>query len=108
MQNDIIKIKNYLTENGITYEELSKRSNISLNTLKCIFSGRTPNPRIDTVRAITNALGMQEEKQTLAQQVVDATLANLNIADYNLLTPAERQQVANVFNAVVSAIKSKQ
>ena len=56
------EIKNYLKANKITYQELSDRSGISLNTLKNIFSGKTPNPRIDTMQAIERALGIEEEK----------------------------------------------
>lgn len=54
----ISEIKSYLKDHKITYQELSDSSGIPLNTLKSIFRGRTPNPRIDTVRAIEKALGL--------------------------------------------------
>ncbi|MBQ7831296.1 MAG: helix-turn-helix transcriptional regulator [Clostridia bacterium] len=53
---EIQALKIYLKSNKITYEQLSERSGIPLNTLKNIFSGRTPNPRIDTMQAIEAAL----------------------------------------------------
>lgn len=54
------EIKQYLRNNKITYEELSLKSDIPIGTLKSIFSGRTPNPRIDTVQAIERALGLSD------------------------------------------------
>lgn len=52
----IEEIKKYLKKHKINYDELSLKSNIPLNTLKNIFSGRTPNPRIDTMQAIEDAI----------------------------------------------------
>lgn len=45
-------------EEKMTLEILSQKSDIPLNTLKNIFSGRTMTPRIDTVQAIERALGL--------------------------------------------------
>ena len=59
---DIQAIKLFLKQNKITYEQLSEKSGIPLNTLKNIFSGRTPTPRIDTMQAIERALGLDKEK----------------------------------------------
>lgn len=52
----ILEIKSFMKTNKITYEMLSKKSGIPLTTLKYIFSGKTENPRIDTMRAIETAL----------------------------------------------------
>ena len=54
----IEEIKKYMKENKITQIELSKKSNIPLQTLRKIFSGLTSNPRIDTMQAIEKALGI--------------------------------------------------
>lgn len=51
------EIKEFMKINKITQVELAKQSDIPIGTLKSIFSGRTPNPRIDTMQAIENALG---------------------------------------------------
>ena len=56
----VSEIKNYLKKQKITYEELSIKSEIPIGTLKSIFSGRTPNPRIDTLQAIEKALGLNQ------------------------------------------------
>ena len=44
----------------LTFDSLSKMSNVPKRTLEDIFSGRTPTPRIDTVKAIEKALGIGE------------------------------------------------
>lgn len=106
MQTDIEKLKKALKTKCITYTELSMLSGIPLNTIKKIFSGITPNPRIDTIKALEKVL-LESEKPTLAQQVLDTTLANLDIDDFNNLTPTEQQQVIAVFNSVVSTFKNR-
>ena len=56
----IQQLKLYLKKEKISYEKLSSMSGIPLNTLKNIFSGRTPNPRIDTMQAIEAALELNQ------------------------------------------------
>ena len=65
---DIQKIKSIMKSRKITYEELSAKSKIPLNTLKNIFRGKTLNPRIDTVQAIEKALGINENKIELSEE----------------------------------------
>lgn len=59
----ILEIKQELKIRKISYEKLSQMSEIPLNTLKNIFSGKTLNPRIDTVQSIEIALGLENEKK---------------------------------------------
>lgn len=107
MQVDMKKIKQALKDKKITYPMLAKMTGVPLPTITNFFTGKTKHPRIDTVQAILSAVGLEEEKPTLAQQVLDTTLANLNIDDFNNLTPTEQQQVVAVFNSVVSTFKKK-
>lgn len=51
-----LKIKK--RELKITFDELSAKSGIPKRTLENIFHGITTNPRIDTMQAIENALGL--------------------------------------------------
>ena len=60
---DIQEVKKFLKDNNITYQELSEKSGIALNTLKNIFSGRTEHPRIDTWNTILNTLGINKKPQ---------------------------------------------
>lgn len=57
----IQEIKIYMKENNITYQQLSEKSKIPLNTLKNIFRGKTANPRMDTMNSIYDALGLKDE-----------------------------------------------
>ena len=58
---EIQAIKKYLKENHITYEELAEKSQLSISTIKKIFSGISQYPRIDTMQAIENALGITSQ-----------------------------------------------
>lgn len=60
----IEQLKQIAKEKGITYDELVKRTGISISTIKDIFRGKTTAPRIDTIQAIEKALGI-DDKQTL-------------------------------------------
>lgn len=41
---------------GLSLEELAVKSSVPLSTLKKVMSGNTPNPQIETVQAIADAL----------------------------------------------------
>lgn len=56
---NIAEIKKYMKANKITQIELAEKSGIPLQTLRGIFSGKTQNPRIDTMQAIKNALEIE-------------------------------------------------
>ena len=55
---DFQRYKDFMKKNKITYQMLSDRSGIPVGTLKHIFAGYVPNPRIDTVQSIEKALGI--------------------------------------------------
>ncbi|MBO7214558.1 MAG: helix-turn-helix transcriptional regulator [Clostridia bacterium] len=57
---EIEAIKKKLKSEKISYDLLSQKSGVPLNTLKNIFSKRTPHPRIDTIQAIERALGLTD------------------------------------------------
>lgn len=57
---EIKEIKKELKTRKLSYEKLSLLSGVPLNTLKNIFSERTPHPRIDTMQAIEKALGIAD------------------------------------------------
>ncbi len=67
---DILEIKKYLKEHKITYKMLAEMSGVPESTLKNIFGGFTPNPRIDTIEAIERALGINEKSSPAAQESV--------------------------------------
>lgn len=59
---DIQEIKAYMKANKITYDELAERSQLSISTIKKIFSGISKYPRIDTIKTIERALGLEEKE----------------------------------------------
>jgi HTH-type transcriptional regulator, competence development regulator len=51
-------IKKYRNKLGISQDVLSKRANLAFHTIAKIESGSTPDPRIETVKKIADALGV--------------------------------------------------
>jgi len=51
-------IKKYRKKLGISQDILSKRANLAFHTIAKIEAGSTPNPTIDTVKKIADALGV--------------------------------------------------
>ncbi|MCF7907077.1 helix-turn-helix domain-containing protein [Patescibacteria group bacterium] len=51
-------IKKYRNNLGISQDVLSKRSNLAFHTIAKIEAGSTPDPRIETVKKIADALGV--------------------------------------------------
>ncbi|MFA6866747.1 MAG: helix-turn-helix transcriptional regulator [Clostridia bacterium] len=58
----INEIKVFMKEKKITYSTLSKKSGISISTIKDIMRGKTSSPRFDTVEAIISALGLENSQ----------------------------------------------
>ncbi len=58
-QMNILEIKNFMKKKHISQIELAEKSGVPLQTLRGIFSGKTLNPRIDTMQAIEEALGLK-------------------------------------------------
>lgn len=71
---DIEYVKTIMKDKKITQIELSELSGIPIQTLRKIFAGYTPNPRIDTVEAIEKALGITNEQMDISpktKEIVD-------------------------------------
>ena len=95
---DISNMKARKKELKMTLDEISARSGIPKRTVEDIFRGATKNPRIDTMQAIEQALGLnqaplqwtEQEKAadkifTLIQQLDDQEINELsNYIDYIL------------------------
>lgn len=54
-------IKRIRQEKGISQDRLSKRADLALNTIVNIESGESPNPTIETLQKIANALEVSIE-----------------------------------------------
>ncbi len=55
-------IKRIRKEKGISQDRLSKRADLALNTIVNIELGESPNPTIETLQKIANALEVSIEK----------------------------------------------
>ena len=51
-------VKKYRNKIGISQDVLSKKANLAFHTIAKIKAGSTPNPTIDTVKKIADALGV--------------------------------------------------
>ncbi len=51
-------LKKYRNKLGISQDVLSKRANLAFHTIAKIETGTTPNPTIETVKKIADALGV--------------------------------------------------
>ncbi|HRR05561.1 MAG TPA: helix-turn-helix transcriptional regulator [Candidatus Woesebacteria bacterium] len=51
-------IKKYRNKLSISQDVLSKRANLAFHTIAKIEAGSTPDPRIETVKKIADALGV--------------------------------------------------
>jgi transcriptional regulator with XRE-family HTH domain len=55
-------IRELRQKKGWTQTELARRAGVKQGVLSCIESGRTKNPRSDTLAAIAAALGVSVER----------------------------------------------
>ena len=51
-------IKKYRQQLGLSQDTLSKKANLAFHTVAKIETGATPNPTIETVKKIADALGV--------------------------------------------------
>jgi transcriptional regulator with XRE-family HTH domain len=58
------KIKKYRKKLGISQDTLSKKAGLAFHTIAKIETGATPNPTIDTVKKIADALGVSLDELT--------------------------------------------
>lgn len=97
----IEEIKSYLKSNKITYQKLSEISGIPVGSLRNIFSGRVPNPRIDTMNAIITALGIEEKD---ARTPAPKSLEYL-ISDLRNLSPEKQEKLRPVIENLINALE---
>lgn len=89
-QLKIVKKKKHMT-----LQEISELSGIPKRTVDDIFSGHTKNPRIDTMKAIEEALGLsssnlQWTKEELAQ----------GVGNHPTVLSSEEWEILDLFNDV--------
>lgn len=97
----IEEIKKYMKDNKITQIQLSEMSNIPLGSLRNIFSGRVPNPRMDTLRAIETALGLNKKA---TEETPSQSIEHL-INHLRELPEQKQKELAPVIEHLINAVE---
>lgn len=95
---DIELYKKTLKTKKMTYEDLANKTGISLGAIKRIMAGIAKYPRIDTIEAIEQALGLTSEA-TLPKEVLSL------IELIATLTDEECEEVSRFIDYVISKRK---
>lgn len=82
---NISDIKKYMKDKRISQVELAEKSQIPLGTLNAIFSGRRKTPRLDTMNAICNALGLQYDVPLQPTIIDENNLAHFRTSRKNMI-----------------------
>ena len=101
---EIEQIKSVLKERGLTYLDLSKMSKVPESTLKNIFAGYTKYPRIDTMRAIEEALGIGKEQAEEKKEPPELSDGEKALLELFNRVPADKQGL--VVQMIEAALKS--
>lgn len=97
----IEEIKIYMKENKINQIQLAEMSNIPLQTIRHIFCGHVKNPRIDTMQAIENALGLNEKA---AEETPPQSIEHI-IKHLRELPQDKQRELTPVIEHLINAIK---
>lgn len=95
---EIEKLKQIARNKKITYNVISEKSGLPLNTIKSIFSFRVQNPRIDTLQAIEKALGITEGAVDNSVVLTDEELRLL--AAYKKLVPSMQEYILGLIEGI--------
>ena len=98
---DIEYLKKVKKDKKMTLQEISDSSGIPKRTVDGIFSGKTKNPRIDTMQAIERALGIEEEKTAPEYTEAEKQLFEL----IKQLTDEETEELSNFVDFILSKRK---
>jgi len=100
---NILEIKKFMKDNRITYEYLSNASGIPIGTLKSIFSGRTPNPLLDTIEAIKKALNLDDQEPIIDNPLLsELNKRGISLDDLRNLSPADIEFLARMAESLVA------
>lgn len=100
---DIQEIKAYMKANKITYEQLADMTKLSISTIKKIFSGISKYPRVDTIRIIVTALGLDEQQKSPPSELTEGEKELFNLISQ--LTEDEIDELSNFIDYIISKRK---
>ena len=99
---NIETLKAVKKQKKMTLQDISDISGIPKRTVDGIFSGKTKNPRIDTMQAIERALGITQEQKT-APEYTEAERKLFGLIEQ--LTDAEVEELSNYLDYILSKRK---
>ncbi len=99
---DIEGLKQLKKEQKMTLQQISDLSGIPKRTVDDIFSGKTKNPRIDTMQAIERALGIEQEK-TPSDELSEGEKQLIELVKQ--LTDEEAEELSNYIDFIISKRK---
>ncbi len=85
---DLERWKKAKKEKKMTISQIAEKANLPKGTVQNIFCGYIPNPRIDTVKAIEHALGLDEPEVSWYMLTEEE---NALILEYRKLVPKMRE-----------------
>lgn len=104
---EICELKEILKRQRITYEELAKRTNLSISTITKIFGGYAKYPRVDTIRAIEDALGVGKSQTVLEKEKPPAQLTDGEVALLEKFSRIPQEQRALFFDMLEVFLKNQ-
>ena len=107
---NIQDIKKILKNRRISYDKLSKDTNISRSTLADIFRGKTQNPRMDTLQIICNYLNLKEEDIFYQIQSQKFNVSNDDeklLKNFHSLTDAQQEVVRMLIEGLIEETVKK-
>ena len=103
MKIEIIKDK--LKQKKMLYRDLANITGVPLDTIKRIMSGRTPNPRIDTIRKIEHALDIDTTPKFVETYYTAQEERLIQI--YRTLSDRDKKMIDGIFNSFASDVPQK-
>ena len=94
--------KNKMRSLKMTQIELSEKSGVPLATLRCIFSKRVTNPRVETILAIEKALNIEDD--SLAKPYLTEDEERL-LSLFRQLPNTRKKTILDTMSDMVSARK---
>lgn len=109
---NIDDLKTLMKKKKISYSKLSANTNIPVSTIKAIFSGKTENPRLDTLKSICAFLDSDINRlyynEITTEEGQDNDITEL-IKNYKKLSEKQKKHIRiNIYSMLEETDKLKQ
>lgn len=90
---DVLELNQIRKSKGISFDSLSAMAEIPKSTVEKVLLGITKHPRIDTMRAIEQALGINEEQKKEPPEELNLTDGEKALLIKFSRVPAEKRKM---------------